>query len=221
MSDAFESSLLVTVAFYVTSALTIAGALLVVTQRDLVRSVVALAFTFVGVAAIFFILNAEFIGVVQLLVYVGAISILIAFAVMFIRDLSSAGTLSQSMLISAIVAALFIAGTAFIVYNTEWTGIEDIADSDAVAGLVGVYEEVDESDGRVVVVEALPSDISQSTDDQSDDQISGVLIDSASPIGALLIRNFLLPFETLGLLLIAALAGALLMIRDRREDVEA
>ncbi len=221
MSDAFESSLLVTVAFYVTSALTIAGALLVVTQRDLVRSVVALAFTFVGVAAIFFILNAEFIGVVQLLVYVGAISILIAFAVMFIRDLSSAGTLSQSMLLSAIVAALFIAGTAFIVYNTEWTGIEDIADRDAVAGLVGVYEEVDESAGRVVVVEALPSDISQSTDDQSDDQISGVLIDSASPIGALLIRNFLLPFETLGLLLIAALAGALLMIRDRREDAEA
>ena len=220
MNEAFESSFLVSIAFYLASALTIAGALLVVTQRDLVRSVVALAFTFVGVAAIFFILNAEFIGVVQLLVYVGAISILIAFAVMFIRDLSSAGTLSQSMLVSAIVAVVFLAGTAFIVYNTDWTGIDQVSDGDAVAGLVGLYDEVDKGDGRVVVVGSVPDNSARLAEGETSGQKAGVLIDSASPIGALLIRNFILPFETLGLLLIAALVGALLIIRGRREDAE-
>ena len=89
--------------------MTIASAIIVVTQRDLVRAVVALAMSFVGVAAIYFILNAEFIGVVQVLVYVGAISILIAFAVMFIGDLANAGTLSQNRLVSAIAALLLLA----------------------------------------------------------------------------------------------------------------
>ena len=124
---------------YVASALTIASAIIVVTQRDLVRAVVALAMSFIGVAAIYFILSAEFIGVVQILVYVGAISILIAFAVMFIGDLANAGTLSQNRLVSAVAAVLLLASVIFVTYNTDWTEIDDVTDPDAVAGLAGQY----------------------------------------------------------------------------------
>ena len=99
----------------------------------------ALAMSFIGVAAIYFILSAEFIGVVQILVYVGAISILIAFAVMFIGDLANAGTLSQNRLVSAVAAVLLLASVIFVTYNTDWTEIDDVTDPDAVAGLAGQY----------------------------------------------------------------------------------
>ena len=155
MSGAFDSGIFATIAFYVASALTIASAIIVVTQRDLVRAVVALAMSFVGVAAIYFILNAEFIGVVQVLVYVGAISILIAFAVMFIGDLANAGTLSQNRLVSAIAALLFLASVIFVTYNTDWTSIDDVKDPDAIAGLAGQYKV---NDGMIRAVDASAED---------------------------------------------------------------
>lgn len=238
MNEALQPSLMVTVAFYATSALTIASAILVVIQKDLVRSVVALAVSFVGVAAIFFLLNAEFIGIVQILVYVGAVSIIIAFAVMFIRDLKSAGALSQNMLISAAVSVVMLAVIIFVTYNTDWTGIEEIGDPNARAGLMGQYITADEDDGVTegAVLEFPVSDMSvtyYAGIDISEDALkrtvqslnanevsSGVLIDSSSPIGELLIRNFILPFETIGLLLIAALIGALVIIKDRRGETK-
>lgn len=212
MSGLSDPSILVTLAFYAASAITIASSLLVVLQRDLVRSVVALTFSFIGVAAIFFILNAEFIGVVQILVYVGAISILIAFAVMFIRDLTSAGTLSQNALISALTTLLLLALIVFVIYNTEWRDIDQVSNPDAVAGLTGEYIEVDRGDGDVIVQASQPG---------AQEASDGILIDSTAPIGSLLIRNFILPFEALGFLLVAALLGALVIIRERRREDEA
>ena len=209
MSGAFDSGIFATIAFYVASALTIASAIIVVTQRDLVRAVVALAMSFVGVAAIYFILNAEFIGVVQVLVYVGAISILIAFAVMFIGDLANAGTLSQNRLVSAVAAVLLLASIIFVAYNTDWTAIDDVTDPDAVAGLAGQYE-VTSSDSDDAVIRAV--------DAGAEEARGGALVDGSSHIGPFLIRELILPFETLGLLLIAALIGALIVIRGRRED---
>lgn len=209
MSGAFDSGIFATIAFFVASAVTIASAIIVVTQRDLVRAVVALAMSFIGVASIYFILNAEFIGVVQILVYVGAISILIAFAVMFIGDLASAGTLSQNRLVSAVAAVLLLAAIIFVAYNTDWTMIDEITDADAVAGLAGTYEVTtsDSDDASISSVEA-----------GTEKARGGVLIDGSSHIGPALIREFILPFETLGLLLIAALIGALIVIRGRGED---
>ena len=209
MSGAFDSGTFATIAFYVASALTIASAIIVVTQRDLVRAVVALAMSFIGVAAIYFILNAEFIGVVQILVYVGAISVLIAFAVMFIGDLANAGTLSQNRLASAVAAVLLLASIIFVSYNTDWTEIDDISNVDAVAGLVGTYQ-VGSTDSDDATITAVGVDVEGSR--------GGALVDGSSHIGPSLIREFVLPFETLGLLLIAALIGALVVIRSRQED---
>ncbi len=209
MSGAFDSGVWATLAFYVASALTIASAIIVVTQRDLVRAVVALAMSFIGVAAIYFILNAEFIGVVQVLVYVGAISILIAFAVMFIGDLANAGTLSQNRLISAAAAVLLLASIVFVAYNTDWTAIDEVTDPDAIAGLTGRYQTAS-SDGDDAVIRAVEGSV--------DDARGGALVDGSSHVGPFLIRELILPFETLGLLLIAALIGALVVIRGRRED---
>ncbi|MCL2031797.1 MAG: NADH-quinone oxidoreductase subunit J [Methanomassiliicoccaceae archaeon] len=73
------------VAFVVLAAIAIAAALYVVTAKEVVHSAFYLALVFVCVAVTFFFLEAEFIGVIQMLVYVGAITILFAFSIMLTR----------------------------------------------------------------------------------------------------------------------------------------
>jgi len=73
------------VAFIVLAAITILSAIFVVISKESVHSALYLALTFVCVAATYFFLEAEFIGVVQLLVYVGAITIMFAFCIMLTR----------------------------------------------------------------------------------------------------------------------------------------
>lgn len=203
-----EPGIFPTVAFYVASAMAIASAILVVSLRDLVRSVVALTISFVSVAVIFFTLNAEFIGIVQVLVYVGAIAILIAFAVMFIRDLSFAGSIGRHAPVAAVAALVLFAAIIFVAYNTDWTSIDTIDDPHATAALAGNYVET-VRDGVPVLSAAEQGDRSAR---------QGVLLDSSGPIGSLLIREFLLPFEALGLLMVGAVVGALMVIRSRREE---
>ena len=72
-------------AFLVLAAITIASAIFVVISDEVVHSAFYLALTFVCVAVTYFFLQAEFIGVVQLMVYVGAITIMFAFSIMLTR----------------------------------------------------------------------------------------------------------------------------------------
>ena len=73
------------VAFIILAAITIIAALYVVRSKEIMHSAFYLALVFVCVAATYYFLNAEFIGVIQLIVYVGAITILFAFSVMLTR----------------------------------------------------------------------------------------------------------------------------------------
>ena len=73
------------VAFLVLAAIAIAAAISVVTRKEVVHSAFYLALVFVCVAVTYFFLEAEFIGVIQMLVYVGAITILFAFSIMLTR----------------------------------------------------------------------------------------------------------------------------------------
>lgn len=68
--------------FAVVSILTIVFSILVVTAKDIVRAALSLIVALVSVAGIYVLLNAQFIGMVQILIYVGAIGVLILFAVM-------------------------------------------------------------------------------------------------------------------------------------------
>lgn len=71
--------------FIVLSAITLLGAWIVVTNRNLYRAALGLVLSFFGVAGLYALLNAGFLAVVQVLIYVGAISILIIFAIMLTR----------------------------------------------------------------------------------------------------------------------------------------
>ncbi len=70
------------IAFWLLAALTLGSALAVVAVRDLIRAVVLLITSFLGVAGLYITLSADFVAVVQVLIYVGAISVLMLFAIM-------------------------------------------------------------------------------------------------------------------------------------------
>jgi NADH-quinone oxidoreductase subunit J len=74
-------------AFIALSVITIVGALWAVTLRNLVHGVLSLVLFFVGIAGFFFYLRADFVGWVQVLVYVGAVAILALFAIMLTRNI--------------------------------------------------------------------------------------------------------------------------------------
>jgi NADH-quinone oxidoreductase subunit J len=70
------------VVFVVLSAITLIGGWIVITNRNLYRAALGMVLSFFGVAGLYALLNVGFLAVVQVLIYVGAISILIIFAIM-------------------------------------------------------------------------------------------------------------------------------------------
>ncbi len=84
--------------FVVIAVITLAGALAAATLPNLVHAALSLVLAFLGVAAFYFLLGAEFIGLVQIIVYVGAVAVLIVFTILLTRpaaghrgDLTGAG----------------------------------------------------------------------------------------------------------------------------------
>ncbi|WP_019176177.1 NADH-quinone oxidoreductase subunit J family protein [Methanomassiliicoccus luminyensis] len=71
--------------FLIFAAMTIASAIAIVWTKEIVRSIVWLAFTFIGVAVIYIFLGAEFLAIIQVLVYVGAVSVLMLFGIMLTK----------------------------------------------------------------------------------------------------------------------------------------
>lgn len=71
-------------AFYPIALLTVVAALVVISRKNPVHSVLALVFCFIGVAAIYIVLEAEFLAAVQILVYAGGILVLYLFVVMLV-----------------------------------------------------------------------------------------------------------------------------------------
>ena len=77
------------IAFWIISAVAVLGAVLAVTLRNLVHCVLALILFFIGIAAHYFLLRADFLGTVQILIYVGAVAVLILFAIMLTHNVTS------------------------------------------------------------------------------------------------------------------------------------
>jgi len=71
--------------FGVLAALTVAGSLAAMALRNLVHCALAAAVAFAGLALLFLQMDAEFVGFVQILVYVGAVAILVVFAILLTR----------------------------------------------------------------------------------------------------------------------------------------
>lgn len=74
------------VVFIILGFITLAGAVGVVSFNNIVHAALSLVMSFLGVAGLYFQLQAEFLGLVQIMVYAGAISVLVIFAIMLVMD---------------------------------------------------------------------------------------------------------------------------------------
>lgn len=109
------------VVFLITAAITLLSALMVVTLRRLMQSALALILALVGVAVVFAILGSGFFAMGQVVVYIGAIAILIIFTVMLTQNVmqTDQSQLNRGFLFAALGVALLFAGLVFIL--SAWT----------------------------------------------------------------------------------------------------
>jgi NADH-quinone oxidoreductase subunit J len=126
--------LAVVIAFYVLAALTLLSALMIAVVRDLVHAVLFLILSFIGVAGLYLTLSADFVAVVQILIYAGAISVLMLFAILLTpRSARDNSGVSYSAPI-AVIAGLVGATIIFVALKTEWATVDgDRFDTTAAA----------------------------------------------------------------------------------------
>ena len=129
-----------TILFLITAVVILASAMMVVTARNLVHAALWLVASLFGVAMLYAQLNAGFMAVVQVVVYIGAIAILFIFAVMLTRrQMGETGPgLNKNWGVSALVSLVTFGGLAFLLSN--WSGFSQTSadlpsDFDAVSEL--------------------------------------------------------------------------------------
>ncbi len=118
---------IVAIAFYILAALMVISALAVVLQRNIIYSALFLALSFLSVAGIYVILQAEFLAAIQILIYAGAVIILILFAIMLTQraQSSESNAFNGQAAVAGVVAVAFFAVLGTILIRTQWNvGLE-------------------------------------------------------------------------------------------------
>ena len=162
-----------TLSFTIIALLTLGGAIGAMTQRNLVHCALALTVAFVGLAMAYLQLSAQFVGLAQILVYIGAVAILIVFAILLTRGSEAPQTsILSSSWISGVAVALLVFGV--LTGAIAWSGVPP----------------------------------SQPPPEPNVE---------IRQIGLSLMTKYILPLEVIGLLLTAALIGAVIIAMQEKE----
>lgn len=157
--------------FWVLSVFAVLAALMVMAARTLVHAVLFLVLFFVALAALFILLSADFVAVAQLLVYAGAIAVLVVFAIL-LTPARERTRMETTFVGPGLLAGAVIAGTViFVAFQTDWATVSN---------------------------NGFPS--------------------TAGAIGQALVNRWALPFEIASVLLLAAMVGAIVLVRGRGID---
>ena len=187
------------IVFWLLTVVAVGSALGVVLTRDLFRAALLLVGVFVAVGGYFVLLSAEFLAVVQVLIYAGAIAVLIIFAVMLTRDVQRGNPPNRLQIPAAVLAALLLAAMVTVAIDTQWDFLpESEQQSVDLVQTAAVSDITSESLEQAGVTEASQQEAAQS-----------------AGLADLLIGKFVLPFEAVSVLLLAALIGALALVRPR------
>ncbi len=108
------------IAFWALAVVGVIAALAVVLLRDVFRAALCLVLCFLTVAGIYITLSADFLAAVQVLVYVGAIAILIILAIMMTREVKRGSPANKLRIPALVVAVLFFVAVVYAVVNTSW-----------------------------------------------------------------------------------------------------
>jgi NADH-quinone oxidoreductase subunit J len=157
------------VAFLILAIIGGLGGLLVVTSRNIVHAALYLVVALASVAGIYLLLAAPFVAFVQVIIYVGAIVVLLLFGIMLTRAPVGRRVLDNT--VRARVGALVVGGGVFAMLTTF---------------LVMAF---------------------------GGDRIVNRAATATAALGTSIFRNFVLPFEAVSVLLLAALVGAIVLAR--------
>ncbi len=157
------------IAFWVLATVTIVAALGMVMLRDIFRAALMLVLCFFTVAGIFVTLSADFLAAVQILIYIGAISVLIILAIMLTREVTRGNLFNKLRWPAFFIAVLFMGITSLALTSTEWSLSSSPPQEPTTAALAT----------------------------------------------KLFSESFVLPVEMSALLLLAAILGAIIMVREK------
>ena len=123
--------------FWFIALLTVASAMMVVMSKSLLYSAYSLLVTFLGVTALYVFLWADFLAVVQVVVYVGGILVLIIFGIMLTNKISSVNISHTSVQkrMGALVILGFIGVLGFMIYNTPWIQLANSEPADTTRSI--------------------------------------------------------------------------------------
>ncbi len=127
---------LVPIVFWVMTVFTLGGALGVVTSRNLFHAALYLILSFFGVTGYYVLLSAGFLAMVQLMVYAGAIAILILFAIMFSRrPMAHESQANQQWWLSLLLALALFVVLVVVVGAVNWPVSDAAPAADTVTQL--------------------------------------------------------------------------------------
>jgi len=158
------------IAFWILAVVAISAALSVVLLRNVFRAALSLILCFLAVAGIFVTLSADFLAAVQVLIYVGAIAVLIILAIMLTREVQRGSPSNKLRIPAFIVAVLFLGVVSFAMINTQWP-------------VVGIPPQ-----------------------EPTTSALAGKLFGEG---------GFILPLEIVPILLLAAILGAIVLVREK------
>ena len=127
----------VDIAFWVLAVISVIAALSVVLLKNVFRAALTLVLCFLAVAGIYVTLSADFLAMVQVLIYVGGISVLIILAVMLTREVQEGNPSNRMQLPALIVSAAFAAVIIVAVLNTPWVISSAAPTEQTTAALAG------------------------------------------------------------------------------------
>lgn len=128
--------------FYMFAVVVIVSAMGVVFSKKMMYSAFSLLFTFFGMAGLYVLLNADFVAVTQIMVYVGGILVLIVFGVMLTTKITGveikSGTLGTfQLVVGAIVAACIAIFLSVMYMNVEWMTSNMNIEVSSTTGFIG------------------------------------------------------------------------------------
>lgn len=126
-----------TVAFYVIAVVLVGSSLAVVLMRNIVHAALFLALVFGAAAGVYVLLNAEFIAIVQVLIYAGAVTILVLFAIMLTQNAMSrtSSPFSPQTWLAAVISVALCAGLIFTVGSAQMAVASPNASANMASGL--------------------------------------------------------------------------------------
>jgi len=194
------------IAFGLVSVVTIGGAVGVIAARNVFVAALWLVLSFLGVAGLYALLGADFLAATQVLIYVGAISVLILFAIMLTHNvMSHERANNRQAFLTFIVASSVVTSLGMLVYRADWP----LAWGDGAPAPAAV---VDAAAGSVDATAALTdtAGTTPATDPDSDVGQDAAIV----RLGQALMSEHLLAFEVISLVLLVALIGAIVIARD-------